>query len=294
VSCNYLKAPTDVTVYLTKGHGDRVEAAMAEAKRELLQFRATRHPTFVSDARSNESGLAWMTAFYALDGGFRTGIWMTDLDGWTLEYRATYATADEATVISDLKAFTAIVQQTAGAQFDVCSKSVPPARRASAISDKKDLEQSAIMTSVIDGALLSLAQQGKETPAPPTIWCVEQSLGKPDHAMLFWRGVGQDGADLQTDRITLATMGPPPTLVIAPDSLAGFVESQAKGNHKAPRWAASMENAGGVLIYGYFDGRPSKETVANLFESILSGQARSIGGYGANGKTITIQMAPKP
>jgi len=258
----------------------------------LLQLGEARHPQLVSETRSTEGGLDWRTVLYSEDGGVKTGLWMADLNGWTLEYRATYAMADEPKVLADLRAFTTIVEKSAGARLALCGKSTPPDRGASAISDAHDLAQSSLMTSILGGAVLAAAQDSKGTPKAPTTWCVETSLRNADYDMVFWRGVDPDGTDARTDRITLVTVGPPPSLEVAPDSLADLMTDKAKTDGKGPRWTATSERDGQILIFGYFDGRPSAKTLSDLFARILKGKTKPIGGYGAKGKNLTIIWPP--
>lgn len=135
-------------------------------------------------------------------------------------------------------------------------------------------------------------QEGKGTADPPTTWCAETPIEKDGRRLLFWRGVDGDGADASVDQVTLMTDGPPPTLNIAPD-MGSFVDAVAKGGGKA-RWAATLEYEGQTLIFGYFDGRPAADASADLFARALSGEAKPVGAYAADGKTITIGMPPKP
>ena len=67
VSCNYLSGRTDITVYLTRRSGQGTDAAMAEAKRELLDVRAALHPQAIADSPSVDAGLNWVEALYSLD-----------------------------------------------------------------------------------------------------------------------------------------------------------------------------------------------------------------------------------
>ncbi len=295
VSCNYLFGRTDITVYLTRRDAaEGVDAAMAEAKRELLDVRASLHPQALSDSRSVDAGLAWMTALYALDGGRHSAIWIADLNGWTLEYRATYPAAQDPETTTDLKRFTATVESSAGARLALCAKSTPPTRDGERMTARKDLEADAMMTSLLGAAALAAVQEGKGAEEPPTTWCAEAGVATTNPHMVFWRGVGPDGANADADEISLVSDGPPPTLDIASDQLASLVDDAAHGKDKPPRWTATMRQNDQTLIYAYFAGRPAIADVADLFAQILLGKAKAVGGYSAKGKNITILTPSSP
>jgi len=290
VSCDYVAGTTLITLYLARRTSSGVDADMAEAKRELLEMGAAHHPQVLSESRSAESGLDWVKALYAEDGGLHSGIWIADLDGWTLEYRATYAAADDAQIVADLKLMTAMVQSSAGARLALCSKSPPPKRGAAVITDKQEIEQSSMMTSLLGGGGAAAVQQGKESPEAPVIWCVEDAIKKAGHAMTFWRGVEPDGSDAGLDQISLATMETPPTLVVQEDRMANLISDLAMKGNKPPRWVASLHTGDQVLIFAYFNGRPASDAVSDLFVSILTHEAKALGGYSVHGKTVTINV----
>lgn len=292
VGCSYTSAKAVVTLYFTQRGGGDLAGAMEGARRALLQSGVARHPRAVSEVPSAPAATEWTTAVYAEDGGLRSSIWMKDVNGWTLEYRATYAASDEAAVAAELTTISAAVATSAGARLALCARSAAPHRAASAISDRSELEQSALMTSLVGGGALALAMAGKAKPGPPTIWCVEASIVKAADHLLFWRGVDPDGADANTDRMTLASDGPPPTLVLAPDSLAGVVSDAAEAGDKKARWVATLPSDKRVLIFGYFDGRPAPEAVSDLFVNILSGTAKPVGSFGAQGRAIIVTGPP--
>ncbi len=296
VGCNYGRGKTLITLYLTRRTGAGVDAALTQAKRELLQMSAERRPQLISENRSREADLDWVTTLYSEDGGLHSGIWMADLDGWTLEYRVTYPATDDATVTADLKPFTAMIQKSAGARLGLCARSQPPQRRGAAVSDRKELEKSVAMSGLLGaaaiGATLDAATNEKTGATTPTTWCVEAPVEKADYHMLFWRGVDASGADVRSDRISVMSDVLPPTLVIAPDGLPGLANDASKT--KPPRWIATLEDDDRVLIFGYFNGRPAPAAVSDLFGDILANKAKPIGGYSVKDKNVTIIMPPKP
>jgi hypothetical protein len=288
VSCNYFEAgPSDITLYLTRRSGP-VDAAVAEAKRELLQFGAERHPQLVSDTRSAAAGLDWSVTTYAEDGGVHSAIWIADLDGWTLEYRATYPGAAEAQVQLDIAALTDLVQRSAGVRLGVCAKSQPPARPGVAVVDQATLSSAAMMTGILGGGALAAAEDGKAVKTQqPVVWCVEQPAPTPKAPLLFWRGVHPDGSDAESDKVSAMTIDEPPELTVSPDELANLV---ADAKTPTTRWVASIASPDQTRVYGYFTDRPPPELLSSLFADILTGKARPLVGYGAHGKSITISM----
>jgi hypothetical protein len=291
VGCNYKAGASDITVYLTRRAG-ALGDVMADAKRGLLQVGASRHPALVSDTREAAAGLTWLTAIYAEDGDLHSGIWIADLSGWTLEYRATYAATSEADVFADIDRFTAEVQASAAPRLALCARSAPPPRGAAMITDRKDLEQSSMMTSILGGAALAAAHQGKGKAGLEFTWCPEAPIAKGDVRFLFWRAVNPDGADARFDRLTAMTQGEPPTLALDPDEMAGLVAANSGHGAKTIRWTAAVRTGDHVSIFAYFDGRPDADAAADLLADILAGKVKPVGGYGANGKNITIEMAP--
>ncbi len=286
IGCNYSNGAAAITVYLTRRDQGDLDAAMAEAKRELLDYGAARHPQLIADDHLDRGGVTWSAARYAEDGDLRSTIWIGDLSDWTFEYRVTAPLAQADEVDAQVAALTDQVQATAGAHLRLCAKSPPPARTGAQITDQDALQKAAMMSSLLGGGAMAAAQD-KGAPAlpaaPPPQWCVEQGFKVQDVPMLFWRGVDEAGADARADRMSLLTMGPPPSLEIAPEPpLVGLVEGSV-------RWRATVRRPdGGVLIFAYFDSRPSAQTVADLFARIAHGQAKPIGGYSLQGKTLII------
>jgi hypothetical protein len=208
VSCNFAIGHRDITVYLTRRSDSTIEDAMAEAKRELFQVRAALEPKPISETRPSVGGIAWDTALYSLNGGFRTAIWMADLDGWTLEYRASYPDGDEDQVLADIATLTAIVQKSAGARLDLCHRSPVPTRTGQVVTEPKALSQAAMMTALLGGGELAAAAAGKPAAKVADVtWCVEQAIPHGSSPLLYWRGVDQNGVDALTDRLTPMTHG---------------------------------------------------------------------------------------
>ncbi|HEY3889636.1 MAG TPA: hypothetical protein VGL73_13745 [Caulobacteraceae bacterium] len=291
VSCNYAADRRDITVYLTRRSGSRVEDALAEAKKELFQLRAAMQPKPISEMRSKAGGLDWVTALYGLNNGLRTGIWMADLDGWTLEYRASYQASEEGQVLGDIAALTAIVRTSAGARLDLCARSPSPARTGVAVTEQAEISKTAMMTALLDGGALGAAAEGKPIgkPAAAITWCVDRPIPTSPRPLLYWRGVTDDGGDALTDRLTPMTDGLAPALVVAPDELANLV---ARAQSSREHWVATIAGEDQTQVFGYFTGRPSPELLTELLIGIASGKTKALIGYGFHGKTLMISAPP--
>lgn len=289
VGCNYAAPGVALTVYIFRREGSTVAAAMAQAKAEYLAAGSDRHPTPVTDETVNDGGMTWSTALYSEDNGLRSGIWVADLQGWTVLYRVTYRSAAEAGAMASVRQMTALVQASAGAQLNRCARSPLPKRDGARITSAKVIQEAAMMTSILGGAMLSAAADAaKEEPstAQQLTWCAEAPIQIDSYRMIYWRAVQVDGEDADLDRITLVSNGPPPTLELAADSLAGLI-----GGRSGPaRWAATASSGSGVAIYAYFKSRPSPAGVAALFVEILTGKAKAVGGYAVDGKSISINV----
>jgi hypothetical protein len=260
---------------------------MAEAKREFETARAAEHPQPLSDHAGAGAGLDWMVALYAIDGGLREGIWIADLNGWTLEYRATYHVEDERAALADLEAFTDLARKSAGARLSLCAKSASPDRTGHAIKNRKDITDGAMMASILGGAALAGVSKEGESLERPLIWCVERSVETKGHPMLFWRAIDSDGQDANRDRLSGMTQGPAPVLDLGPDGGAMGAILNSLGGGKE-RWSATMQVDEQTLIFAFYDGRPPAESVSDLFANILGGRAKAVGGFSADGKKITI------
>jgi hypothetical protein len=131
----------------------------------------------------------------------------------------------------------------------------------------------------------------KPKEVTPIIFCVEEPLQVRDMHFLAWRGVEPDGSDAEVDQLTGMTVGPPPTLTIARNGTASLIlaELTRKGSD---RWTATVTQGRKTTIFGHFERRPAGKLTADLMARILSGKARSLGGYDAESKTVTV-VTPK-
>lgn len=124
VGCNYSRSDAAVTLYLTRREpgGEGLDAAMAEAKKELLEAGAAHHPVVIAENRLSENGLDWTTVVYREDGEKHTAIWIADLSGWTFEFRATYPAADDLPMGALIGRIATQVRTTAGTHLALCAR----------------------------------------------------------------------------------------------------------------------------------------------------------------------------
>lgn len=291
VSCGYNSRNTVITAYLTRGTG--LDKAYEDAKASLLQHNEARHPALVSDARSQTDGLAWRRAVYAEAPDLQTDVWMTDLQGWIFEYRATYPAAAAAQTEAVLSQLTAQVRASAGARLDLCARSHPPDRPGRPIVDRAQTAQLGMVGALMGGAGEAAIEDGKAKAAEPVVFCVEDAAPGKEISFLTWRGVTPAGEDSHIDHVTPMTLGPPPVLVSTLDSLGNLIAGEAAHGKAPEHWVASLVADGKTTIYGYFDRRPSAKLLTPLMLDILTGKAKALGGYSADGKTINVTIPPK-
>jgi hypothetical protein len=290
VGCNYSGASAGVSYYLTYRNGSGLPEAMLEAKRELENGNAARHPKLVSETKSREGEVDWNIAAYEDDGGMRDVIWLGDLSGWTIEYRATYRIRDESRVSTDIRTFAADVHASIGGRFQTCAKSKPAARDGKPVTDQNSVQSSSMMTSILGGGMQLVAENGKASETQSPMICFEHAASYAAYPLVFSRSIGANGADKLSDVVSVVTAGAPITVNFAGGGLAGLVTDKPG---QPQQWTATYDRDGQTLIYGYFSGRPSIDQMGDLVARMLSGNAKPVGGYSAKGKAISIMMPSK-
>lgn len=283
VGCGYNTGNAAITIYLT--WAANVDEAFGGAKASIVEAQAARNPRLISETRQTADGLDWRRAEYTLDGVTRSDIWLTDLHGWQFKYRATYPNTAEAEVAEALRLATKGAQDSAGRHLALCKASPPPRRVGKATKVKAD--DPAVLASLVGES--SAASDGRP-PAPPPVFCMEDGYDEGGRGFLLWRGVTPDGQDALVDRLTVMTIGPPPTLDIAPDTIGNLIAGELSGGKSRSRWIATLRQDNSTAIYGYFDDRPSAKVASALMERILTGKALALGSMSTDGKTINVNL----
>jgi hypothetical protein len=128
VGCGFSGRRGAITVYLTKLPGLDAARSYEGAKLAVGQNALFAGARELSDGPVQQGGLQWRRAVYATDA-LRSEVWVADLHGWVLKYRATYPPADAADVARQLEAMTEIARTSAGARLGACARSQPQDRR---------------------------------------------------------------------------------------------------------------------------------------------------------------------
>jgi hypothetical protein len=292
VSCNYVdRQHSVITVYLTRRVGRTITDDFEEARRELVSFAPK--ASLLPDAQEKDIALAlpWQRIIFSEDSGaVHSGIWLADLNGWTLEFRATYETAAEQAVLDEMTTITRAAQETAGQHLAMCAKSQIPLRNGAVVTSKDEIQSAMMMHTLIGAVGEGAAAERKTGENAPRrlIWCAEDLVaGTP---MLVWHAVFDDGADASADRVTTATLGEPPMLMSGPDELMKALKVGKEGNNSQPQWFVSLQNGKQTWFFAIYAGRPPAEALASMMKAILDRKAKAIGGYSTDGKNITINM----
>ncbi|MGA7714072.1 MAG: hypothetical protein WCA81_19425 [Rhizomicrobium sp.] len=296
VSCNYVNPKQSiVTMYLTRRSATTLADDFKEAQRELLAVTPSAVPLPEADQKSIASNLPWQQLIYSEKNGYvRSGIWIADLVGWTLEFRATYMASDEQSALVEMAALADTAQASAGPELTICAKSSVPARHGEKVTDKDEI-QSAVMMATLLGAMSqgTKGESGAEKePVRIIHWCAEGLVPGVAKPILLWHGAFDDGSDASADRVTPVTIGTPPILMSAPDALADLANDD-KNKNGPSTWIVSLQNEKKTWIFAIYHGRPEGAALASLMNDILDRKAVSIGGYSTDGKSINIDLPSK-
>jgi hypothetical protein len=288
VSCNYLDPQERfITMYLTRRENRTLSDDFAEARREFLET----HPDAALHAPSSGVPDGFLAEFYLRDAGrTREGIWVRDLDGWTLEYRATWKDNDAA-MFDGISLLTRRAEETAGGQLSLCAKTPEPVRDGTAVMDKQEISNTLMMQSLLGGGA-ALAGEKPAADEKPLLWCAVGMVGPSDANLMLWRAILSDGTDAGSDKITPATVDEPPALMSETNPLADFVQASndTSNQPRKKRWAVTLTDGNQVWIFALYDGRPPADALGTLAFQVASDKLKPLGGYQIDGKNITINL----
>ncbi len=290
VSCSFdLPKAARITVFLTKrsGHSlrgdfDATRAAIAvhrpdQALSEKMADTLSGPPTFLS-------------ASYELDdGNAASGVWMADLSGWTLKYRAFFLENAHSETLEALAKLTEQVRTTAAVHLAACAAAQPVARSGVQIVDRELTRRLSLIAGMSE-------QAGDEnvTPLPKRErWCVEDKIDAREAPMLYWRNVANTGADGPVDRLTLMTEEEPPTWIISANATASMLVD-ARDGPGALIHQLTEPRDGKVFMFTYYRGRPSLATLKPQVRSIIQGSIRPVAKYDPKTNTVTLPKASTP
>jgi len=289
VSCNYLDAQhSGITLYLTRRAAQSLDDDFKEAEREMIGMYPDASPIAapVAAAAADFTRIA----FYSRQGGqIREGIWIGDVQGWTLEYRGTWQPGDEAATLAEIAALTARASASAGTELGLCAKLPSPVRDGVAVTDKSEIS-SALVSATLLAAAVDLPDAVPDKSAAIT-WCAESPVGDGDDAVLLWHGVHADGSDALIDRVTPYTLEEPQPVTSSVDSsLNDILSEMSKAPKAKPRWTIAFANDEGNWTMAFYDGRPPASALAKVVLDLRDHKAHPLGGYNAKGKNITISL----
>ncbi|HEX4303584.1 MAG TPA: hypothetical protein VHZ78_12385 [Rhizomicrobium sp.] len=286
VSCDYTNAVgTEVTLYLTRRNGQPIGDDLAKANAELRQF----HPDLTLLPDSGEGALSddplWKRTLYAGNKNtLHSGIWMRDLSGWTMEFRASYVPGISGDAVALMETLSKQALATAGAHLAACDAAPPVTRGGTIVNDDAMMMEFVLIAGAGDDITGAKPE--------PENWCVERpatDLGPT----LFWRNIGGDGHVGDVDRLTIAGRDPPQTLLIESEPLLGLVADADKKSDAPPSYVATLVQGPHQLIVAVFRGRPSAEDAFNLARDVLTGKRKPLAERDAGTKKITIFMDGK-
>jgi hypothetical protein len=287
VSCSFdLPDAARITVFLTKRTSQSLQDDFNATRAAIAAHKPDRDLS-EQEAEKLNGPTTLLSASYDLDDGdAATAVWMADLAGWTVKYRAFYVDSARAQTIEALQKLLALVQTTADAHLAACAAAPPIARNGTPIVDRELARRLSLIAGMSE-------QAGTEnlTPSPPRErWCVEAKVDNREAPMLFWRNVANDGADGTTDRLTLMTEEEPPTWLVSANAAANMLVDAKDGPGPLIHQLTEPRN-GKVFMFAYYRGRPSLATLAPLVRSIIAGQTKPIARYDPATNTVTL---PKP
>jgi hypothetical protein len=289
IHCNYLAAGREITVYMTRLNGADLRAVYDGAKASLLKVGDRAHPRLLDEGERRDEGFTWMMALYGEDDDVHSSLWMAQMDGWMVQYRATYRGEDDAHMAAELSAFSRQVRASAGAHLDLCAKSTAETGKGRRVAGK-DASADAMMSGILMAGAQAAVEDGKGKPVAPPTWCFDRVLDVGPHGFVEWRAVNADGGDGRAMHITPMTIGDPPVLEIALDPLAALIDAETG---KSPRWTATMNRGSKTWVFAFYDGRPDPADAARLMDDILAGKVHALSSYDVDGRAITLSLPPK-
>ncbi len=290
VSCNYKNASGDgVTIYLTqRGRSRTLADDLEEAKRGLLQLSPDARALPDDPQQTFPSDLTWLHLVYAEHAGVtNSGIWIADLGGWTLEFRATYPPADNSSVQEEMSLLTTAAEKSAGKHLTACSKAPPVVRSGAPLEDKQKLSALSLMWAMTQ----AVGEQKSPSAEAPVEWCVEQVVADEKTPMILWRNIAGDGQNGPLDRVMLMTIDVPPSLICSGDSMLSEIE--ASHGNQVLIYPISFDGGERASLIGLYAGRPSADALIATAKKVFTGSNHPLSSYSRSGKSIDIALPPE-
>ncbi len=217
----------------------------------------------------------------------RTGVWVKNLSGWALKYRATYedahqeATFDAMSKLSDL------------AHLSACALTERPIRQGSQIEDTDILLALALLAGAqmlnTEGAEAEFAAS-YDGESPP-VWCVEDTLAIDGKGFLLWRNIASDGKNGPSDRVTATSLNESPALeVIVDPGVTAFHHAQEGASLDSTVFTLAIRSGNVFEAYGFFVDRPDWATLGAFADSVFSGRRAPIASVDTGSNQINLNV----
>lgn len=292
IGCDYQNGlGTEVTMYLTQRHGQWPGDDLAKAQAELQQF----HPGYTLLPPSAEGALEcdapWKRVLY---GGnkdtLHSGIWLRDLGGWTLEFRASYAAISAGDAVAAMNALAAQALSSAGTHLAACAAAAPVERTGTAVTDDATLMMMVILAAAATGA--ADIDKSKDADAKPVAhlpenWCVEPA---GNSAALFWRNIASDNHNGAVDRLTVDGETNQQVIVVEGAPLLALVANTGARADAPLTHMVTLTQGTLIYILGIYDGRPSAADVFALARDILTEKRKPLAARDMKTGKVNIYM----
>ncbi|MFM9863162.1 MAG: hypothetical protein ACKVRO_06105 [Micropepsaceae bacterium] len=280
VGCNFdYRGESRITLYLTRRKAQSLADDLQIAKDALKQNMTSAQ--LIEGATAAPTGLPFTGAIYSVSGSIRTAVWVADVAGWTMKFRATYRTENEPGTIAAITSLAEGAKKTAGAHLVACAAAPTVVRDGKEITDKDRIMSLSLMAGILD------ATADVKDVKPAEQWCAEEATGDKDTPILFWRNIAGGGNAGPMDRMSLMTMGEPPTLVSTANPTASLIEDEA-GKGKGLIHQLTEQRGDTTYVFTYFEGRPAAATLSPVAKDIFLDKRNPISSYNSKTNTITV------
>jgi len=267
VSCDYLNTDRDeITLYIALTPQQTLEQQFNAAKAAVTQRLPNASPLPDAEQQTFMSKFDWQHVIFRLSAASHTGLWMTKLGGWNVQFRATFAASRTDTALETMGMLTDTVDKTAGQHIEACSKLMPLQRNG-----QKIMTQTVFPALSISGMLA--AKTARETPASANAnWCIIQPIMVQNIRYIFWRNAGEQTNGI-VERITPMSENDPITVYGIIDTV--WPQMMIKDDDK-PKLAYDIvvDTPDAVQLVGVYEGHPP------IGELVRIAQSRTVALYG--------------
>lgn len=280
VGCGYSSDAAVVSLFFTRRATSSVNDDFEGAKNAILMRFAGARP--VAPDANQPSGMSFTSASYESAPGIREGLWVADVSGWTLTFRATYKQAHDKEVADAITSLATRAASTAGSHLSACASAPTVERKGIEIKDKDR-----VMTlSLIASASEAVENDKDHVPAPET-WCAERPAGDEQIPMLYWRNIALQGKAGRADRLSLMTMDAPPYLLISGNPTASLIDDESSKSGSTVFQLTAKEGKV-VSVYSFFSERPDLPVVNPIGKDIFTGRRAPVTSFDPGSNTVTI------